>query len=276
MFYRPDLTQFGCIWRLTPKCNYRCPYCFDQEKAQPQIPYRLEECLPVFDRLARRYGRMQVGFTGGEPTLHPLFFPLVKHLSAAGQVLFVSTNLSRRPDLFLKNMAQPDLCYINASFHPNQTEVLPFYARVAALHEAGFHISCSCVLFPPHLSVGLAAQKFFARHLPEVYFGFSVFFGDYAGRRYPESYSAEEREIIETECGLDLEARIMQTVRRGSRLCRAGQDFFVIAAEGRIVRCVSEAPLFHESFPDFSLSDQPFPCPLAQCLCPDMHEFWIP
>jgi hypothetical protein len=192
----------------------------------------------------------------------------VKRLSEAGQVLFVSTNLSARPDLFLKNVAQPDLCYINASFHPSQTEVLPFYARVAALHEAGFHISCSCVLFPPYLSVGLAAQKFFARHLPEVYFGFSVFFGDYAGRRYPESYSTEEREIIEAECGLDLEARITQTMRRGSRLCRAGQDFFVIAADGQVVRCVSEVPLFPRIVSRFLPQRPTPPLPAGPVLVP--------
>lgn len=272
MFYLPEYTKFGMHWHLTAQCNYHCSYCFDQKKDVPQFKYDLEQCLSVVEWLQGQFGHLQVNFTGGEPTIHPLFFDLAGGISKTENVVFVVTNLSKPFQKFKEAIVNPALCWINASFHTEKAAIIPFAYKVGEFHEAGFNISCSQVLYPPFIREAIFNRQRFNQELPDVYFGFNVFYGLYDGKVYPEAYSQEERELL-AENGIDLESRIEKTEVRHYQFCRAGKDFIAIAPNGKVKRCTSFAPLREEEFPFFSLFDVPFPCPFDKCLCPDMYEF---
>lgn len=62
-------------WHLTTKCNYRCKFCFSR-KLDTEI--RNLRCAEEILRKLANLGIEKINFAGGEPLLHPLFFPIVR------------------------------------------------------------------------------------------------------------------------------------------------------------------------------------------------------
>lgn len=273
MFYRPEITKLGCLWYMTHKCNYRCSYCLDQVKTDPETNWNVKEGIEKFRQLKEEHGPLQIDFTGGEPSVHRAFFPLLKGLSQDGNVIFMGTNLSAGSRPLIENVENPDFCYMNASLHLETTGVVPFFQKVKRLHQAGFHVFCSGVAYPPLLSQTLAVKEFFRQELPEVPFGIHVFFGEYEGKPYPDSYSKSEISAL-TEVGIDIQDRIEKMTVPPDTVCRTGKDWFTISYAGEIVRCPAQLTLFGDYFPNFRLSEKALPCPIKECFCSCFHIFW--
>lgn len=62
-------------WHLTTKCNYNCKFCFSR-KLDAEIR-DLKNAEEVLKKLAN-IGIEKINFAGGEPLLHPLFFPIIR------------------------------------------------------------------------------------------------------------------------------------------------------------------------------------------------------
>lgn len=73
--------------RLTEKCNYNCPHCFNAKDVNTNNDeWSYEEYLKLLDD-AEKCGVVGFSFTGGEPMLHPHFLDFVKELYKRGMFL---------------------------------------------------------------------------------------------------------------------------------------------------------------------------------------------
>lgn len=80
------------VWlELTRRCNLTCPHCYIDggEARENEMP--ASEFYRLLDEFADM-GVWAVAFTGGEPTLHPEFAPLVRHARKRGLLVGIATN----------------------------------------------------------------------------------------------------------------------------------------------------------------------------------------
>ena len=73
---------------VTGKCNFSCPYCFGEDVKKTGIETK------VYSRVLHfaKYCGTSIGFTGGEPLLHPDFRSLVESASMLNIPLILRTN----------------------------------------------------------------------------------------------------------------------------------------------------------------------------------------
>lgn len=247
----PTQRRVEYFWMIMGKCNYRCPYCvyglaeFDRRKVDRY--YTAQEWMRPWRRMHEKYGEGNIILTGGEPTLYPGFEELVQELSSMFWIAF-DTNLSwesKRLAAFLRQVS-PKRVRIETSFHPHSTPPEPFIERVLLIREAGFEYIVRLVAYPAILPDLERTRGIFGRH--GLTFVVNPFQGIYEGRRYPESYTLDERELIEgSTVNLNGNAQnaphkefVRQILNRESpkgRLCRSGYQHIRIEDDGRVFRC---------------------------------------
>jgi hypothetical protein len=103
-----------------------------------------------------------------------------------------------------------------------------------------------------------------------INFALAAFWGTYQNRRYPESYTEEERGLIRPFLG-DID-RIVYHLNADSpkgKLCNAGHKYAVVQADGNVVRCGQLADKFIGNIMDenFRLFEKPLPCEAESCPC---------
>lgn len=73
--------------RLTERCNYNCPHCFNAVDCNTNTDeWSYEEFLKLLDE-AEECGVVGFSFTGGEPMIHPHFLDFVKDIYKRGMFL---------------------------------------------------------------------------------------------------------------------------------------------------------------------------------------------
>lgn|GEM_PF-717387 len=83
--------------QLSHVCNNRCVFCVSGQMTELRMakPTPLPDVLAKFDEAAKR-GITKVTIMGGEPTIHPTFFPTVEYALALGfEVIEIFTNGAR-------------------------------------------------------------------------------------------------------------------------------------------------------------------------------------
>jgi radical SAM protein with 4Fe4S-binding SPASM domain len=82
---------FLVVWNFTNMCNLRCKHCY--QRADKPLPdeLTLEEKLDVVKQLDEA-GVAAVALSGGEPTIHPHFYKVVRSLADRGIYVAVATN----------------------------------------------------------------------------------------------------------------------------------------------------------------------------------------
>jgi len=83
MLYR-DL--FSVSWLLGRFCNYRCSYCWPYARSDRKDHRPTELCLRTIDEIKRQarergFNSFHFSLSGGEPTFHPGYLDIMKHLS---------------------------------------------------------------------------------------------------------------------------------------------------------------------------------------------------
>jgi len=89
---------YQILWDIGRRCNYNCSYCW------PAVHSNTEK-FPPFDTVIRAIDMVidnwsggesiRWNFGGGEPTMHPQFMDILKHLKARNQWILVTSNGSR-------------------------------------------------------------------------------------------------------------------------------------------------------------------------------------
>ena len=91
----PDHEQHSClpIIEITNHCNLECPICIVQNRHNYDMSK--EELGRILDGLVEKEGQIEtINFSGGEPTMHPLFFEFLDMARAKKEIsrVSVSTN----------------------------------------------------------------------------------------------------------------------------------------------------------------------------------------
>ena len=77
---------FTVSWLLGRYCNYRCSYCWPYARSDFKDHRPTEVCIKTVDEIKRQarknnFNSFHFSFSGGEPTFHPGYLDLLKHLA---------------------------------------------------------------------------------------------------------------------------------------------------------------------------------------------------
>jgi len=78
------------MWELLDRCNFSCPFCYIVGHSDNKI-IRFSEAKPQIDYLIEK-GLLYCLLSGGEPTIHPDFISIYKHLKKSGVITEVYSN----------------------------------------------------------------------------------------------------------------------------------------------------------------------------------------
>ena len=107
---------FLIVWNFTNACNLRCKHCYQSAGPKPS-PSELsfEEKLRVVEQIDEM-GIPALALSGGEPTIHPDFLPIVREGARRGIYMAVATNGIRFADeKFAREAIEAGLRYVEVS-----------------------------------------------------------------------------------------------------------------------------------------------------------------
>jgi MoaA/NifB/PqqE/SkfB family radical SAM enzyme len=247
MTSNPAPWEWEFDWHLTNRCNFFCEYC------HPQIRYVLNKKHldePSAELVVRRFEELErtslVHMSGGEPFLFPDFVELCAGLTRRNWIS-INTNLAS-PELVAEFAAKVDparVAKIVAALHvPERARLglpLETYAEsFRILRAAGFDVVSLYVLYPPLLS-RLREDLDTLTELGVEPLRAKVFKGVYEGRRYPEGYTDEERELVLANSGEYVfnKPYLDGMLAFPDQLCTAGMTSFKVTVTGEVRRCAS-------------------------------------
>ena len=86
------------LWDITRRCNYDCDYCWPSVHNNVEAHHAYEKIIQTIDKAVDQWAEgdeIRWNFGGGEPTMHPQFMDILKHLNHKKQWVLVTTNGSR-------------------------------------------------------------------------------------------------------------------------------------------------------------------------------------
>jgi MoaA/NifB/PqqE/SkfB family radical SAM enzyme len=87
-------------WNLGKRCNYDCSYC-PSEIHDNSSPHTDINILKNTVNQLSKLNNPRLSFTGGEPTVHPLFEELIEYARPVIQWISVTTNGTRKADYYI-------------------------------------------------------------------------------------------------------------------------------------------------------------------------------
>jgi MoaA/NifB/PqqE/SkfB family radical SAM enzyme len=257
---------------LTYACNYRCPYC-----ALPApVPHRpVKEWLRAWERVHRLYGRSTIYMSGGEPSVYPGFYDLVRGLAGMHKV-DVCTNLSWDVARLLPELS-PEQITISATFHPTQVESAEFLAKAERVKDY------LPKRWPPKGSVYFVAHPGQMGRMAEyaaameerglVLVPLPLMVAGEPGNSEEEKKAIAEASPNKGFGDGKLEYQL-KTLSPEGRLCRAGQRYAHIRGDGGVSRCTRhEDRALGDFFSEgFRLRGEPERC--SQAWCP-FESQWV-
>lgn len=98
-----DRNRKYIMWAFGKTCNFNCSYCDDQshssDKKDMVTEYAINKVLNYANEF-RDNKPLMWSFTGGEPTINPLFLEFVKRLHQLGDSITVASNGSQSTDYY--------------------------------------------------------------------------------------------------------------------------------------------------------------------------------
>jgi organic radical activating enzyme len=104
-------------WILNNICTNACSYCPANLHEGTNHNYDWEDAEKFIELVLKKYSKIHVAISGGEPTLSPWFNDLVKKFSDAGHPVGMTTNGARTVRYF-EDISQY-MSYIVMSYHPS-------------------------------------------------------------------------------------------------------------------------------------------------------------
>ncbi len=265
-----DNRKVKFTWDIHYKCNFRCPYCWFYRDwgrlSRKNLYLSPEEWFKHWEKIHKKYKEVHIEITGGEPFLYPNFIELIKLLSTI-HTIKITNNLSGDIERFAREI-DPERVNLDLNFHALFSDLEPLIKKVLILKDAGFKCGVCYLAYPPQMKQIDHYRKRFEKD--SINFALAAFWGEYQGKKYPESYTPEEAELIKPFLGdIDRIAYHLKGESPKGRLCYAGYRSAVLQADGNIVRC---GPLAHQVIgsildEDFSLHSEPQSCEAEACPC---------
>lgn len=255
-------------WDLCYTCNYRCPYCGVWEKKSSQdLLINAKEWLVIWERIFERYGSCRIYMSGGEPSTYPYFYDLVKELTKK-HLVDICTNLSWDTGKIIPGVPIENL-KISATFHPSFADFEDFFKKVTKIKE---YLSNSQIFYVAY-SAQIKEMPQRSNRLKEQ--GINLIPLPLRGNQEVLN-TEEEKKIIEevTPYSGEKKEYQLQRISPKGKLCRAGQHYAVIRANGAVDRCsqYQDCGVGSVLDKDFKLFDQALPCQKAYC---PIESQWI-
>lgn len=252
-------------WNITYHCNFRCPYCFFDGKWEEYGPRTVfkspQEWIALWKRIEKMYGEVFLVISGGEPFSYPGFIEMIAEVSKM-HYMNISTNASGDLDKFIQ-LVDPKRVSLTLAFHPEYSKLKSIIRKIKKLKDAGFRIDyINLCAWPPYIE---NIDEFASISEKEsMMLKVIPFCGVYEGKSYPDSYTAQEKEIL----GMD--SSWEESVSRKGSLCMAGYRTALIYPDGKVARCgqMGEKYLVGNFFDEeFELLSSPLPCEAERCPC---------
>ena len=264
------MEKVNFVWDINYACNFRCPYCwFDKNwenmgKLNRYMP--VADLMKIWQRIRDRHGECHIMITGGEPSLYPNFIELIGELSKIHTVK-ITSQLSGDIYSFAEKI-DPSRVVFDMNFHPIDGDYDAFTKKVLVLKNKGFKGGVCYLAYPPQMDkIDYYHNKFRENGID---FALAAFWGEYGGKKYPDSYSAAERKMMEPFLGDLSRVRYhLEGKKTKGKLCRSGQIYASIKADGKVTRCgpLSHKPIGNLFDDNFKLFDRPMPCEAEVCPC---------
>jgi len=151
---------------LTLACNFRCDYCINLYGGTSRYKKQIisgEQWVLGLNRLLCR-SDLPVTLQGGEPSLHPDFISIIKHIRKDLNI-DILTNLSFNIDEFIDNIDPAKLNRgapypnIRVSYHPAYMDLSVVMKKVLKMQRAGFSIGIFSLLYPGSEKEVLSVKK---------------------------------------------------------------------------------------------------------------------
>lgn len=263
-----NITQITFGWDLCYTCNYRCPYCGVWNKDTDDKQFlTAKEWVEIWDRIYKKYSGCHIYMSGGEPSTYPYFYELVERLTKRHSVE-ICTNLSWDIDRLIPKIP-PGILKVASTFHPTFAEFEDFFNKVIRIKDYLPNSQIYYVAYSgqikemPQRSKKLRDQGINLIPLPLRGNGFVL-------------NSEEEKRIVEEVSpykGNKIDYQL-QKISPNGKLCRAGQHYAVIRANGMVDRCSQYSTGELGNFIDesFKLLDKPILCEKEYC---PIESQWI-
>lgn len=176
---------------LTLKCNLKCSYCINS--VGDNNPRRRNETRLTGEQWAKTLNRIQsrsdlpITFQGGEPTLHPDFYSIVRNIKSELNIDLLTNGQYNALD-FAKKIPSNRLkrkspyASIRISFHPEQMELLPTIHKALFLQNMGYSVGVWMVEHPAVTKEIIIYKKCFQTY--GIDFRTKSFLGKYGGELY--------------------------------------------------------------------------------------------
>lgn len=191
--------DFWLHWYVTEECFLSCRYCEAGNRPFVKQQVRPIDVPALMRTLAATKRRIHLSFTGGgEPFAVPNMTEACAALTREHYISFNSNLLGIKMEEFLPAIDPRHLLYIQGSVHLQELErtnnIPRFIRNVKALREAGVRVNLIAVGTPAVIPDVPRFRERFAED--GIDFTFAPFSGVYEGRRYPDAYTAAEREAL--------------------------------------------------------------------------------
>ena len=199
---RRQIAPYRCFftWGMHYNCNYNCAYCYAPKPQDitfgnnPNNVAKYEKTENIIDswkKIYDKYGSSRIRLDGGEPSIYPNFFEIIKELSKIHR-LQMNTNLSFDVNKFCEN-TNPETIRVDASLHCEYTKLETFVEKLNVLKQKGYKLTVSYVGYPDFLeNIPLAKKTIEAMHIPFFVHPYSGFYED---RQYPQSYTEQDKKV---------------------------------------------------------------------------------
>ena len=151
---------FCVSWLLGRFCNYKCSYCWPYARSSTRDHRPLELLIKTMDEIKRQarergFNSFHFSFSGGEPTLHKGYLPLLRHyavdLQSDYQSAHMTSNLSPGLKWFEKYVRSVQSLHrvtVTASFHKEFAKKESFADKIKFLQENEIHVTINMVMVP--------------------------------------------------------------------------------------------------------------------------------
>jgi len=131
--------KFEITWLPLWKCNFKCPYCSGWRNTNGLEFQPLNILTNIWDNLFENIKsselKIDLIISGGEPTIYPNFFELLKYFITKVSKIHICTNLSFNASEFLNLKIPYDKISFNTTFHPTCISIDKFLANLMLLKD---------------------------------------------------------------------------------------------------------------------------------------------
>ena len=220
----------------------------------------MDRLASVYEKLAGKFVLTSFECGGSEPTIHPQIQDVMNLVTRYGPAS-IPCNNSRHPKKWLPEAA--DRVFIRAALHPQGEEKFDKFLKYLLIaKDMGEVTSVIYVVHPERMDKVHEYRDLFEPH--GIEFTPTPFQDVYQGRRYPQSYTKEEREF----CGWTGVGGWYQMIYPQIRNrqfagipCVAGQQSLYIEPTGHLRRCLYDPKRIDGP------AEKAKPCQVKHCGC---------